>query len=561
MGHKVCQQILLVATVLLCSSVLGQAQFNPITLPPGFGSFFGPSQRPGTPPLFGSFFNPPGPASASPFPTGSSTGTRSNDGRPVVAEDPSLPSGCYWYTLQQGESLSRVAATFDIPLEVLLSFNTDTSSSSSFGLLDAWLEGRPWQPTQRRVRVCNIDTSRVRVTPARGRSPSPSPPATSRPRSPPPKSSTPPQAPAPEVTAVSEPSPSPPSNEPSPSPQPYEPVPSPSPSSYEPSPSLSPPPYQSSPSPPAYEPSPSPPAYEPSPSPPAYEPSSLPSPSPSQQPTDAPMETPEPSVMPSQQPSTPPAASAKPSSPRPTIKPSSKPASPKPSPPPATVKPSPPPATVRPMPPPATAKPSPPPAAGATAQQQALLKLKAAVDPQSKSKWLNSWKQGSDYCTSWSGVFCDEGTKDVTSIIGGAVGLDGTLPPADVLKPLQKLQEIILPANKLKGTLPASWGQLTGLTQLWLSNNTLAGSLPQEWSKLTNLKQMWLATNGLTGQVPKSWGSLTQLRQWSIYNNPQLGGCLPAAWKGKVKYYPGNKDSPTEDIKLALAGTKIKGYC
>lgn len=64
------------------------------------------------------------------------------------------------HQLQQGESLSRVAATFDIPLEVLLSFNTDTSSSSSFGLLDAWLEGRPWQPTQRRVRVCNIDTSK-----------------------------------------------------------------------------------------------------------------------------------------------------------------------------------------------------------------------------------------------------------------------------------------------------------------------------------------------------------------------------------------------------------------
>ena len=48
----------------------------------------------------------------------------------------------------------------------------------------------------------------------------------------------------------------------------------------------------------------------------------------------------------------------------------------------------------------------------------------------------------------------------------------------------QALRELHLDANKLKGTLPASWGDKGSFPQLvnaTLANNELSGSLPAEW--------------------------------------------------------------------------------
>jgi hypothetical protein len=113
----------------------------------------------------------------------------------------------------------------------------------------------------------------------------------------------------------------------------------------------------------------------------------------------------------------------------------------------------------------------------------------------------------------------------------------------------------------LSGTLPPSWGNLTNLKMCYLYNNTLAGPLPGAWSKMA-LEELGLNTNALRGTVPPSWGSWRQVRLVDLYANPQLSGCLPAAWRNKVNVgQVVGAGSPYKDGDLLTAGTNITGFC
>lgn len=70
----------------------------------------------------------------------------------------------------------------------------------------------------------------------------------------------------------------------------------------------------------------------------------------------------------------------------------------------------------------------------------------------------------------------------------------------------EKELHINLRNKQLRGTLPASWSQLTQLQTLDLSNNNLTGTLPAQWSTLHDLYDLDLANNrNLRGTVPEAW--------------------------------------------------------
>ena len=76
------------------------------------------------------------------------------------------------------------------------------------------------------------------------------------------------------------------------------------------------------------------------------------------------------------------------------------------------------------------------------------------------------------------------------------------------------------------GSLPASIGNLTGLTTLMLNTNLLSGALPAALGLLTNLVDLEVAGNQLSGALPASLGSLTLLETLDLNNNA-ITGSLP----------------------------------
>ena len=75
----------------------------------------------------------------------------------------------------------------------------------------------------------------------------------------------------------------------------------------------------------------------------------------------------------------------------------------------------------------------------------------------------------------------------------------------------------------LYGSLPASIGNLTGLTMLILNTNLLFGELPASIGQLTNLVDLEIAGNQLSGALPPSLGSLTLLDTLDLNNNAFIG--------------------------------------
>ena len=76
------------------------------------------------------------------------------------------------------------------------------------------------------------------------------------------------------------------------------------------------------------------------------------------------------------------------------------------------------------------------------------------------------------------------------------------------------------------GSLPASIGNLTGLTTLVLNQNLISGSLPDSLGSLTQLIDLEMAGNQLTGSLPSSLTSLSMLVTLDLNSN-SIGGVLP----------------------------------
>jgi len=77
--------------------------------------------------------------------------------------------------------------------------------------------------------------------------------------------------------------------------------------------------------------------------------------------------------------------------------------------------------------------------------------------------------------------------------------------------------------GKFTGELPASIGNLSKLTQLYIWNENITGSIPNEWAALSKLTYISLNNTKLSGTIPSGLINQPALKQM-YFNNSQLTG-------------------------------------
>uniref|UniRef100_A0ACD5WVJ9 Uncharacterized protein n=1 Tax=Avena sativa TaxID=4498 RepID=A0ACD5WVJ9_AVESA len=163
-----------------------------------------------------------------------------------------------------------------------------------------------------------------------------------------------------------------------------------------------------------------------------------------------------------------------------------------------------------------------------TAETDALMELKAALDPLGRAPALASWARGGDPCGRgdyFEGVSCDaRGRVSVVSLQGR--GLSGSVSPAVAMLP--GLTGLYLHYNELSGAIPRELGNLPELAELYLGVNKLSGSIPVELGRLRRLQVLQLGYNQLSGSIPTQLGELKQLTVLALQSN-QLTGAIPAS--------------------------------
>ncbi len=144
-----------------------------------------------------------------------------------------------------------------------------------------------------------------------------------------------------------------------------------------------------------------------------------------------------------------------------------------------------------------------------------------------------AWKNNSNWLNSrvseWFGVKVTN--NRVTGLYLVNNQLNGTLPAS--LGNLTGISDLYLSSNNLSGTIPGSIGNLTALIFLYLSNNKLEGSIPASIGNATALRELHLGHNKLTGEIPVSLKYLRALREVVLPYN-QLTGSIPEEPGGRL---------------------------
>jgi hypothetical protein len=149
-------------------------------------------------------------------------------------------------------------------------------------------------------------------------------------------------------------------------------------------------------------------------------------------------------------------------------------------------------------------------------------------------------------------------------------GFKGTIPTW--LGTMTNLKSLRISDNRFTGSIPSSLGSLKKLVVLDLGrrqeaygagDEKLSGTLPDAFKALTNLQELRFHGHALVGTVPASWAALRSLKEVHTHDNPQLGGCLPAAWRSQLTERDGWPKAlgPGYNVKEnVLKGTQL-GFC
>ena len=144
----------------------------------------------------------------------------------------------------------------------------------------------------------------------------------------------------------------------------------------------------------------------------------------------------------------------------------------------------------------------------------------------------------------WWGVFVDSAGR-VAYLSLGYNGLKGTIPPS--LGELSGLGALDLSGNELAGPIPPALFGLSRLDWLNLSGNEFDGSIPGGIAGLSGLRALGLAGNRLTGTIPPQLGDLARLESLDLRNN-HLTGPIPAELGNLGRIYA-----------LVLSGNQLSG--
>jgi len=182
-----------------------------------------------------------------------------------------------------------------------------------------------------------------------------------------------------------------------------------------------------------------------------------------------------------------------------------------------------------------------------TSEREALVVLYQSTNG---SAWTNktNWLGAAGTECTWYGVSCDAEQTHVEDLMLYANNLDGTVPSdlrkLTAIKSLQlsdnnlhgslpsqfselsQIEEIFFHRNHLTGTLPGSWGALKKLREIGLDGNGLTGALPIQLGDMSALEKLGLSSNAFTGPIPKELGNLTNLTELQLGDNA-LTGSIP----------------------------------
>ncbi|KAL3745057.1 hypothetical protein ACJRO7_014205 [Eucalyptus globulus] len=181
-------------------------------------------------------------------------------------------------------------------------------------------------------------------------------------------------------------------------------------------------------------------------------------------------------------------------------------------------------------------------------ERQALLGFIQKVPHANRLRWNTS--ANSSTC-GWVGVTCDGTNSSVVELRLPAVGLVGPVPEGTI-GGLSQLQVLSLRSNRLSGSVPSDFSNLTLLRSLYLQGNSFAGGFPPGLTQLTRLIRLDLSSNNFSGQIPFGVNNLTRLTRLFLQNN-QFSGSLPSISAGGLTDFNVSNNRLNGSIPNSLA--------
>nr|AMM43076.1 LRR-RLK [Vernicia montana] len=158
----------------------------------------------------------------------------------------------------------------------------------------------------------------------------------------------------------------------------------------------------------------------------------------------------------------------------------------------------------------------------------ALLQLRSSLGIRSKE-----WPRKTNPCLNWTGITCKNGSVSGINISGFRRTRLGSLNPqfsVDALANLTQLSSFNASRFQLPGSIPDWFGQSFGSLQfLDLSFCAIRNAIPASLGNLTNLTGLYLTGNSLTGAIPSSLGQLVLLSVLDLSHN-SFTGSIPMSF-------------------------------
>ncbi len=159
--------------------------------------------------------------------------------------------------------------------------------------------------------------------------------------------------------------------------------------------------------------------------------------------------------------------------------------------------------------------------ARAQVMPQDSLALVALYNSTNGASWTTTWDLNTPVDT-WHGITVSGNRVTAINLLNN--NLNGPLPAS--IGDLTALTNLWLGGDPISGSLPASIGSLTNVTGFYIYLTNLSGSIPPEIGDMTSLYVLLLESNNLSGTIPAAIGNLTNLYTLKLYNNG-LTGAIP----------------------------------
>jgi hypothetical protein len=173
----------------------------------------------------------------------------------------------------------------------------------------------------------------------------------------------------------------------------------------------------------------------------------------------------------------------------------------------------------------------------------------------------------------WQGVNIDEVSRRVTGVELQNQNVIGTIPTSFgnltgltslnlssnklttlsfILGNLVNLTILNFRDNRLVSPIPSTFENLINLTTLDLEQNLFTGEIPEYFANAVNLEKVFLGENKFTGSIPEYFGSMTKLTTLYLHQN-LLSGHIPVALSNGGKPLTGGMYLEISNCKFTFA--------